>query len=211
MIIVGAKGFAKEILQILSVDMNLPDEKILFFDNVSENLPEKLFGRFIILKTFEAVKDYFSKTNDKTFVLGLGIPRNREKMYNIFVDLGGEPKTVIAKKTETGNFDVVIGDGTSIMSGCILTNSITLGKGCLINLNTTIGHDCIIGDFVEVSPNTNISGRCTIGDFSSIGTNAIIIPDVTIGKNVVVGAGTLVLKNVPDDATIVGVPGRIIK
>ena len=51
MIIVGAKGFAKEILQIISVEMGIKDDEIVFFDDVSKDLPEKLFNRFSILRT----------------------------------------------------------------------------------------------------------------------------------------------------------------
>ncbi len=211
MIIVGAKGFAKEILQVISVDMGIEDDNIVFFDNVSNDLPEKIYNRFNILKNIDQVKDYVEVTGNKEFVLGIGNPKHRETLYDKFTNLGLKPITVIANSVEKGSFDVVIKEGVSIMSGTIITNSITIGRGCLINLNCTIGHDCEIEDFVEISPNVNVSGRCRIGRNSNIGTNAIIIPDVTIGKNVVVGAGTLVLKDVPDNATIVGVPGKIIK
>lgn len=211
MIIVGAKGFAKEILQVISVDMNYDDESIAFYDNINDDLPDTLFDRFKILKSDKEVKEFFLRTGDNSFVLGLGNPQYRQQLYKHFVSLGGVSKPLFSKNSEIGHFDVNIGDGTSVMSGTIITNSITIGKGTLINLNTTIGHDCIIGDFVEISPNVNISGRCTIGDFSVIGTNAIVIPGVSIGNNVVVGAGTVVTKDVPDNCTVVGVPGKIIK
>ncbi|EPR74703.1 Serine acetyltransferase [Winogradskyella psychrotolerans RS-3] len=210
MIIVGAKGFAKEILQIVSVDMGLPDDDIVFFDNVSSDLPSKLYNRFEILTSFEEVETYLLKTEDKSFVLGLGQPTFRESLYHKFIDLGAEPRVVYSKNSEVGSFDVQIGGGTAIMSGVIITNSISIGEGCLININATIGHDCVLKDFVEVSPNVNISGRCTIGKGSSIGTNAIIIPDIYIGQNVIIGAGTVVTKDIPDNCTVVGVPGKII-
>ncbi|WP_405569733.1 acetyltransferase [Winogradskyella sp. Asnod2-B02-A] len=210
MIVVGAKGFAKEILQVLSVDMGLLDENIVFFDNVNKDLPFKLYDRFEILKSFEEVKTYLSKSEDKSFVLGLGQPAYREKLYQEFITLGAKPVTVYSKNCEIGSFDVTIGKGTSVMSGVIITNSIKIGKGCLLNLNATIGHDCELGDYVEISPNVNISGRCIIGKGSSIGTSAVIIPNIEIGKNVIVGAGTVVIKNIPDNCTVVGVPGKII-
>ncbi len=211
MIIVGAKGFAKEILQVAYTDLGLTDDKIVFFDDISTDLPEKLYNRFLVLKTLEGVKEYMQSTGDKEFVLGIGNPVHRKALYDKFVGVGAIPVTTISKKAEKGDFDVSIGTGTNVMSGTIITNSVVIGKGCLINLNCTVAHDCIIGDFVEVSPNVNISGRCKIGSNSSIGTNAILIPDVIIGENVIVGAGTLVLKDVPNNCTIVGVPGKIIK
>ncbi|MFD2916269.1 acetyltransferase [Psychroserpens luteus] len=210
MLIVGAKGFAKEILQIVSIDMNLQDENIVFFDDISQDLPEKIYNRFKILNSYDQVVEYLSESEDKSFVLGIGKPKHRENLHNKFLELGYESIIVQSNNAEIGNFDVEIGKGTAIMSGVIITNSIRIGKGCLININSTIGHDCYLGDYVEVSPNVNISGRCVIGSGSVIGTNAIIIPDINIGENVTVGAGTVVIKDVPDNSTIVGVPGKII-
>lgn len=210
MIIVGAKGFAKEILQIISIDMKLPDENIAFFDDVSDDLPLKLYDRFKILKSDDEVKTYLSESKDKSFVLGLGQPKYRESLYNKFISLGAIPISVYSKNCEIGDFDVKIDKATSIMSGVIITNSIKIGKGCLININTTIGHDCVLGDYVEISPNVNVSGRCVIGKGTSIGTSAVIIPNIVIGENVIIGAGTVVIKNIPDNCTVVGVPGKII-
>lgn len=211
MIIVGAKGFAKEILQIASVDMNMQDEEILFFDDVSSDLPEKLFGQFKILNSLHEVSQYLSKSKDKSFILGLGNPLLRKKMYEQFVGLGAEPKTMISKNAEVGSYDVQIGEGTAVMAGARISNSAKLGNCCLVYFNSIVTHDCVIDEFVEISPNSTILGRCCIGKNTSIGSGAIVLPDVKIGKNVTIGAGTVVLSNVPDNSTVVGVPGRIIK
>ena len=49
MLIVGAKGFAKEVLEIFHQNNEL--ENIIFFDDVTPNLDSKLFNQFIILKS----------------------------------------------------------------------------------------------------------------------------------------------------------------
>jgi sugar O-acyltransferase (sialic acid O-acetyltransferase NeuD family) len=211
MIIVGAKGFAKEVLQVVSVDNEYTDDSIVFFDDVSTDLPKKLFGRYNILLSIDQAKAYIKSSGKASFVLGLGNPKHRKKLFEKFINIGGEPTTLHSKNSEIGSFDVSVGIGTTIMSGAIISNSVTIGKGCLIYYNSIITHDCVIGDFVEISPNASISGRCIIGNQSSIGTNATILPDVKIGKNVIVGAGTVVLSDVPDNCTIVGVPGKIIQ
>jgi hypothetical protein len=48
MLIIGAKGFAKEVLDTVN-DKKLTD--LVFFDEINKDLPEKLFGKFSILKT----------------------------------------------------------------------------------------------------------------------------------------------------------------
>ena len=74
MLIIGAKGFSKEILEILHLRGEL---KILyFFDNVNG----KLFGQFPILKTTFEVQKYFENI-DKRFSIGIRNPQLREKLF----------------------------------------------------------------------------------------------------------------------------------
>jgi serine O-acetyltransferase len=44
-----------------------------------------------------------------------------------------------------------------------------------------------------------------------IGTGAKVLGNITIGNNVKIGAGSVVVKPVPDDSTVVGVPGRVVR
>ncbi|AUP78180.1 acetyltransferase [Flavivirga eckloniae] len=209
MIVVGAKGFAKEILHMLLVDLNYKKEDIFFFDDVSPELDESLASNYTIIRSLEEVKQHI-KTKNNSFILGLGSPKLRNNLYNKFIDLGGVPKSILSKSAQINDHDVTIGLGTSVLSGAIISSSAKLGIGCLVYYNSVVTHDCQIGDFVEISPNATILGRCKIGSYTSIGAGAIILPDVVLGEHVIVGAGAVVLKDVPDNCTIVGVPGRII-
>ena len=51
----------------------------------------------------------------------------------------------------------------------------------------------------------------TIGRYTRVHTAAAIINRIRIGENCIIGAGAVIIRNVPDDMTVVGVPGRIIK
>ena len=51
----------------------------------------------------------------------------------------------------------------------------------------------------------------TLGNHIVVGCNASILGDINIGNNVRVGAGSVVLTDVPDDCTVVGIPGRVVK
>ena len=208
MIIVGAKGFAKEVLVILHQADQL--ENVVFYDDVSDIIPRKLFEQFPVLKSFEAAIEYFN-TIDNKFTIGVGNPIIRRKLYDKFTSIGGRCTSAISNSAVLGSYDVNIGEGTNILAGAILSNSTTVGKACIIYYNVVIIHDCIIEDFVEISPAAILLGRCKIGSYTQIGANATILPDVTIGKNVVVGAGSVVTKNVPDNTVVVGVPAKIIK
>lgn len=49
-----------------------------------------------------------------------------------------------------------------------------------------------------------------IGDNVYIGCGAKVLGPIKIGNNVKIGAGAVVIKDVPDNATVVGVPARIL-
>ena len=207
MLIVGAKGFAKEVLEIFYQLNRLED--IAFYDDVDKDIEDDLYG-FPIFKSEELVKDFFLKTA-KNFTIGTGNPHLRYKLYCKFVKLGGDFCSSVSPFANIGHFGNIIGDGSNIMTGTVITNDIQIGKGVLINLCCTVGHDSIIGDFVELCPDVNISGNCTIGAYTFIGTNSTVLPGVKIGKNVIVGAGSVVTKDISDNCMALGIPAKVIK
>lgn len=206
MIIVGAKGFATEVLEIFHQLDAL--DSLVFYDDISA-VSGKLFGKFEILTSEEQAKSHFTK--DNRFTLGIGKPQLRKKLYDKFTVLGGEFFSTISPSAEIGSYNVIIGEGCNILSGAVFSNNVAIGKGCIVYYKAIITHDCEVGDFVEISPGATLLGRCKVGSFSHIGSNATILPDVIIGNNVIVGAGAVVTKNVPDNCTVAGVPAKIIK
>src|SRR6185437_1682308 len=50
----------------------------------------------------------------------------------------------------------------------------------------------------------------TLGNRVTVGANASVIGAVTVGDNARIGAGSVVVTNVPDNATVVGVPGHVV-
>jgi len=207
MIIAGAKGFAKELLQVYYRDYS--KSNIFFFDDASNDIGDKVYGKFPIIRTqIELVKNL--KRNRK-FALGVGTPRARKTLWDLFINLGGTPISIISERASIGSFETTISQACSIVDGVTITNDIVIGKGTLINLNCTIGHDSVIGAFCDISPGVNISGHCIIGNYTSIGTGAALIPGVKLGDNVIVGAGSVITKDIPSNSVCVGVPGRVIK
>ena len=96
-----------------------------------------------------------------------------------------------------------------------------IGKGLFIDhgMGVVIGETSEIGDNVTIFQGATLGGtgkekgkrHPTIGDNTIISAGAKILGSIEIGKNVIVGAGAVVIKSVPDNVTVVGVPGRIVK
>jgi sugar O-acyltransferase (sialic acid O-acetyltransferase NeuD family) len=208
MLIVGAKGFAKEVLEI--VHKNDSVSTVAFYDDVNEDIGDYLYNQYPILKSEAEVKEFFGKFGNE-FTIGIGGPNLRRMLYDKFTEIGGDFISTISENAVIGSFGNEIGKGSNLMQNIVLTNDIYIGSGVIINQLASIGHDVIINDFCEICPNVSISGNCEIGEYSFIGTGAIILPKVKIGKNVIIGAGAVVSKDLPDNCVAVGVPAKIIK
>lgn len=82
------------------------------------------------------------------------------------------------------------------------------GVDIIVNPRTTIGNNCNISQCVTIGTNHNTPA--VIGDNVYMGPNVCIVEDVHIGNNVTIGAGAVVVKDIPDNATVAGVPARIL-
>lgn len=208
MLIVGAKGFAKDILEILQQNNEL--NQLVFYDDLNSDIEDELFGEFPIIKSIEEAEEYFSNV-DARFSIGIGNPNLRYEMYHKFTSFGGLLHSTISPKTDIGHYDVKIGQGCNILSGVKISNSVEIGMGTMIYYNSIINHDVVIGKFVEISPGAMVLGKCKIGNFTHIGSGAIILPGVIIGKYVKIAAGAVVTHNMPDHVMTAGVPAIIKK
>jgi len=208
MLIIGAKGFAKEVLQVFH-DSDFIG-KIAFYDDVNPDVSGLLFDEFPILKDEDEVVQ-FLKDNGNQFTIGIGSPVLRYKLHKKFLNLGGIFSSSISPLAQIGSYDVIIGKGSNVLSQAVFSNSSQIGIGCIIYYNVVITHDCVVDDFVEIAPNVVLLGRCKVGSFSQIGANVTILPDVKIGTNVIIGAGSVVTRNIPDNCIAVGSPAKVIK
>lgn len=203
-LVIGSCGLAKEIL------FSFPEfkSKFIFYDDVN-NDNHFLFNKFKIIHNESIIKQVLGE--NYYFLVGVGTSKYREILYNKFLRSGGIPLKLISKRAKIGEYDNIIGEGTIVFDGTMITNSVKIGKGTLINKSVIISHDVKIGSFCDIAPSVRIMGNVSIDDKANIGTNAVIIPKIKIGKNVTIGAGTIVIRDVPDNSVVVGNPGKIIK
>jgi serine O-acetyltransferase len=87
------------------------------------------------------------------------------------------------------------------------------GMGVVIGETTVIGDDVILYQGVTLGGTGKDRGKRhpTLGNHVVVGTGAKVLGNITLGNNVKIGAGSVVVHPVPDDSTVVGIPGRIVR
>ena len=148
----------------------------------------------------------------KYFIISVGSPLAKLRIKDLLMTMQHKYPVIIHPSAILLNrSQVVIGNGTVISAGCILTTNIRIGSHVLLNLNCTVGHDVTIGDCTSVMPGAHISGNVKIGTGVLIGTGAVVLNNITIGDFATIGAGAVVTRHVPEGVTVVGVPARPIQ
>jgi len=85
------------------------------------------------------------------------------------------------------------------------------GMGVVIGETAEIGDDCTLYHGVTLGGTTWNKGKRhpTLGRGVVIGAGAKVLGPITVGENARIGSNAVVVKDVPDGATVVGIPGRI--
>jgi len=115
----------------------------------------------------------------------------------------------------------IISQWAKFLTGIEIHPGARIGCGVFIDhgAGVVIGETAIIGDNVTLYQGVTLGGtgkekgkrHPTIGNGVLISAGAKLLGSFTVGDNAKIGAGSVVLKEVPAGATVVGIPGRIVK
>jgi bifunctional UDP-N-acetylglucosamine pyrophosphorylase/glucosamine-1-phosphate N-acetyltransferase len=113
------------------------------------------------------------------------------------------PGTVIADDVHIGSFAELV--RTNVGRGSKVPHFSYLG-------DTDLGEDANIGaGTITANFDGTKKNRTKIGDGSFIGVDTMLVAPVKLGRETRTGAGSVVTKDVPDGATVVGVPARVVR
>jgi serine O-acetyltransferase len=83
--------------------------------------------------------------------------------------------------------------------------------GVHINPQAVLGKNCDLAHRVTIGASAmGRPGAPVLGDDVYIGTGATLVGKIKVGNGAKIAANTLVMTNVPEGATVMGVPGRIV-
>lgn len=100
-----------------------------------------------------------------------------------------------------------------VLFGCVIPPSVKIGKNSCIahSLGVVINQNAIIGENCRIMHNVTLGNDgVVIGENCFLGTGCVIQGPCRLGNNVRIGANTYVNFDVPDNATVVGVKGKIL-
>jgi serine O-acetyltransferase len=126
--------------------------------------------------------------NSKRFRLATFVSNRLQRKHGLFISRKAQFSLSLDLKHPVG---IVIGEGVKIGERVVIFQNVTLGGAR-------------IGDSQQAN-------YPEIGDDTVIYAGAIIVGKIKIGRCCVVGANAVVTKDVPDYATVAGIPARIIK
>ncbi|WP_201450126.1 serine O-acetyltransferase [Pontibacillus sp. HMF3514] len=114
----------------------------------------------------------------------------------------------------------VISQVSRFFTGIEIHPGAQIGRRFFIDhgMGVVIGETCEIGDNVTLFQGVTLGGtgkekgkrHPTLKDNSLVATGAKVLGSITIGENSKVGAGSVVLHEVPDNSTVVGIPGTVV-
>ncbi len=196
MYLYGAGGHANVVSEVLAANQ-IKIEGV--FDDVPAVVADEYSGIKMVGEDFPRLKypviitigDNHSRAE---------IARRLDVQFGIAID----PTAIVSPSAE-------VGEGTVILQGAIVQSNAKIGKHVLINTGASVDHDNVIGDYAHISPQVALCGHVEIGEGTHIGAAATVIPKVKIGNWCKIGAGAVVIDDIPDYATAVGNPARVIR
>ncbi len=207
-IIVCAGNYAKEVRWHIYMANQIADERhqerpynLLGFIN---DYPDALDGTDINEPILGTIKDWYPK-GDEWYAMGLGDPKNKEKLAKMLKERGCRFISVIA-------------------TTAIVPPDLEMGEGCVVAAYR-IGCGVKLGDFVNIEGSMLMSGaqidsfstttglavveNAKVGKRVYVGSHAVIADGVTVGDDASVSVGSIVTKDVPNGKNVFGVPAEV--
>lgn len=198
--IIGYGALGRQILGLLGLTGS---EQVLFFD-------DPLHGRGAT-NSFPFNSFLDPQFADCDFYIGLGY-RHLSLKVDIMEQLrrAGRNTPSFVHPSCQIHSSCRVGSGSVLYPMCNLGDGVEVAPGVLLNNSVVISHDSRVGSGAYLSPAVVLSGNVTIGDAAFLGAGVVVANNRRIGANACIGIGSVVTRDVPDGASAIGNPLRLL-
>lgn len=203
LIIVGAGGFGRELLQWIK-DINRIQEKWSIKGFIDDNM-NALDNLECDYKVIGSIQNWQPKNNE-VFACAIAKPNIKEKVVQVLKSKGASFESIIHPLAIVGDHNY-IGEGLIAYPNSCITSNVYIGDFITL-LCSSIGHDAVVGDYSTISSFCDITGGVNIGKRVFLGSHATIVPGRKIGDDAFVGAGSVVLTHIKKETKVMGNPAK---
>ena len=132
-----------------------------------------------------------------------------QKLANRLNKRGGVVNRWIARKIVTINY---------YLHNSSIPAEVEIGENCSFGyeIGVVIHRDVVIGDNCTIAQNVTIGGKNgpgvpTIGNNVYLGCGCCVLGKVHVGDGAIVGANAVVTEDVPPNAVVIGIPGKVLR
>lgn len=203
-VIVGAGTYGQVYAEYLKEEY-----EIMGFIDDAANLHNTEIKGIKVLGDFNFLLENFSK--DTNVFIPIGNNKVRVELLNKVIKSGFKTPNFIHKNTLIHS-SVKIGKCVYILPGTQIMPLTEIKDFVLISMGVNIAHHTVIEQGGFFSQGSNIGASIHFKEKVFCGIASTVMTGVKeVGINSLIGAGAVIIKDVPDGATVVGNPGKIIK
>jgi acetyltransferase-like isoleucine patch superfamily enzyme len=96
------------------------------------------------------------------------------------------------------------------MGGVVVNTGSVIGENVILNTSCSVDHHNRVAAHSHLGPGVHTCGNVSIGEAALLGVSVSVLPGRSVGSWATVGAGGVVTRDVPEHATVAGVPARVI-
>jgi sugar O-acyltransferase (sialic acid O-acetyltransferase NeuD family) len=206
-IIYGAGGLGREILQIVRATLCLGGARVLGF--VDDGVPPGTIRNDAEILGGGEYLDALSEPC--SVVIGFADPKAKAETCRRLRDnpMISYPNIIHPSASVSGYAS--LGEGVVISPDCVVSIDAKIGNFVFLNYRAMIGHDSTVGSFTSVMPSVAVSGNVEIGERCMLGVGSLILQGVKITAGAMVGMGSVVLSDVSGDTSVFGNPARRVQ
>jgi len=207
-VIWGSGGHARELADLIEA-MNQDTRRLNllgFIDDESARHGQPILEGRLVLGGIEWLR---ARTRPPAVVLGIGASAARARVARRLAGLDVEfpslihPAALVTRHTS-------LGIGAVVCAFAVVNNHASLGDHVHLNISSSVSHDCRVGSFCTLAPGARLTGTVTLAEGCDLGASCTVIPGRRVGEWTIVGAGAVVIDDVAPNATVVGVPARVV-